>query len=159
MPRDKNSTPLLRIFGDRRGVSETIAALLMLFIATAAGTILYTYSSKTFGIAFEGFKDRTSTYEEIAKERFEIISVWSDESSEKVNVTVMNCGKIDVVLDAAYVNGKPVTQFLAGKGVRVSSAQLVNLEFTSPVDIVRNSTYLLVIVSKRGTTVASPWKA
>jgi archaellum component FlaF (FlaF/FlaG flagellin family) len=159
MPGDKDSTSLLRIFGDRRGVSETIAALLMLFIATAAGTILYTYSSKTFGIAFESFKDRTSTYEEIAKERFKIISVWSDESSEKVNATVMNCGKIDIVLDAAYINGKPVTQFLAGKGVRVSSAQLINLEFTSPVDVVRNSTYLLVIVSERGTTVASPWKA
>jgi len=150
---------LVSLANDKRGVSEAIAALLMMVIAIAAGTMLYAYSATTFGTAYSQFNDRTSTNEDRAKERFAVLSIWSRQSPDQVNVTVINYGEIDLALDAAYVNGTPVQQFLGGKGQTVNSAKLVNLWFTCPIPIVRGRTYVLIIVSMRGTTIETPWKA
>ena len=150
---------LHHLANDRRGISEAIAALLMMVIAIAAGTMLYAYSATTFGTAYSQFSDRTSTNEDMAKERFALLSIWSRQSPDQVNATVINCGEIDIVLDAAYIDGTPVQSFLGGRGQSVSPAQLVNLWFTCPITIVRGRTYVLIIVSKRGTTVETTWKA
>jgi len=139
---------------DRRGVSEAIAALLMMVIAIAAGTMLYAYSATTFGTAYSQFSDRTSTNEDMAKERFAVLSIWS--STNQVNATVMNYGEIDIMLDAAYLNGIRV---LSSGQLKLSSGQLISLKFTSGTAIQQGKTYVLIIVSKRGTTVATSWKA
>lgn len=137
---------------DRRGVSEAIAALLMMVIAIAAGTMLYAYSATTFGTAYSQFSDRTNTNEDMAKERFAVLSIWS--STNQVNATVMNYGEIDLMIDAAYLNG---TRVLSSVQLKLSSGQLIGLKFASTIQ--QGKTYVLIIVSKRGTTVATSWKA
>jgi len=124
----------------------------MMVIAIAAGTMLYAYSATTFGTAYSQFSDRTSTNEDMAKERFAVLSIWT--STNQVNATVMNYGEIDLMIDAAYLNG---TRVLSAVQLKLSSGQLISLKFTSTIQ--QGKTYVLIIVSKRGTTVATSWKA
>jgi len=126
----------------------------MMVIAIAAGTMLYAYSATTFGTAYSQFNDRTSTNEDMAKERFTVLSIWSSIASNLVNATLMNYGEIDLMIDAAYLNGTPV---LSSGQLMLSSGQLVSLKFTSTIQ--QGKTYVLIIASKRGTTVETSWKA
>jgi len=156
---DPSSHRLARLACDRRGVSEAISALLMMLIAIAAGTMLYSYSARSFGIAYSQFNNHISTDEQIAEERFSVLYVWSSQSNNQVNATVMNYGEVDLVIAAAYVNRTQVTQFQGGMGVSVGLAQIVNLKFTSPITITRGLTYILIVATRRGTTFATSWKA
>jgi flagellin-like protein len=142
----------------KRGVSEIIASLILILIVSSAGVIAYSYSIGAFSSSTSIFQLDTNLKEKQAQERFAIIVVWSN-TSNQLNLTVLNYGQIDLTIDAVYINWASVTNYLAGWRTTIGNGALIQVSFTSPVSIQSGSTYSIVAVSTRGSKNAINWKA
>lgn|GEM_PF-1419440 len=144
---------------DKRGVSEVIASLMMILIVAAAGAILYAYSLTTFSSTGTSFQLQMDRGQERARERFIIVAVWWRGTDNQLNVTVLNYGKIDLAVDAVYIDGTPVTGFSTGQGTTITTDKLGCINFTSPVTIQNGQTYEITAVTERGSRNVDNWKA
>jgi archaellum component FlaF (FlaF/FlaG flagellin family) len=153
--RDDNMPKSL--FRDMRGVSEVVASLIIILVVSVAGTVLYSFSIEAFNSSWSAFFLQTKGKEEQAKERLSIIAVWWDNNSQ-LNLTVLNYGKIELAVDAVYVDGLKAT-VTEGRGTVIVRQETVQIEFTSPVSIQDGETYEIAVVSQRGSKVAVYWKA
>jgi len=146
---------------DKRGVSEIVASLIILLIVSVAGTGLYSYSLNAFSSSGSSFLLQTSGRQERARERLLITTVWWDNSTgqDEMNVTILNYGKIDLAVDAVYIDGTPVSSFSSGNGITVVTGKLISVKFTSPVSIQSGETYEIIVVSERGSRDVVYWKA
>jgi flagellin-like protein len=151
--RMKNQRSLLR---NDKGVSEIIASLILILIVTSAGVVAYSYSIGAFSSFTSLFQLDTNQKEKQAQERFVVIAVWN--SSDQLNLTVLNYGQIDLTLDAVYVNWTSVASYLGGRNATIGKGALSQISFTSPVTIQSGSTYEIVVVSTRGSKNAVNWK-
>jgi len=142
---------------DKRGISEVIASLILILVVSAAGVILYTYSLNTFSSTGSSFQLRTSFREEQARERLVITTVWWN-TVDLLNVTVLNYGKIDLVIDTVYIDGTKVSEYSGGRGEVVRTGELIPVKFTSPVLIEDGQTYEIIVVSERGNKNAVYWE-
>jgi len=142
---------------DKRGISEVIASLILILVVSAAGVILYTYSLNTFSSTGSSFQLRTGLREEQARERLVITAVWWD-TSDLLNVTVLNYGKIDLVIDTVYIDGTRVSEYSDGRGEVVRTGELISVKFTSPVPIEDEQTYEIIVVSERGSKNVVYWE-
>lgn len=145
------------LFRNKRGVSEIIASLILILIVTSAGVIAYSYSIGAFSSFTSLFQLDTNQKEKQAQERFTIIAVWSNTSSQ-LNLTVLNYGQIDLTIDTVYVNWTSVANYVGGKSTTIGKGALVQVGFTSPVAIQSGSTYEIIVVSTRGSKNAINWK-
>ena len=147
------------IFHDKRGVSEIVASLIIMLIVTVAGSGLYAYSLNAFSSSGSSFLLQTSGREERARERLLIIAVWWDNSTgqDKMNVTVLNYGKIELAIDAVYIDGTPVS-IDEGKGTVIVTGEKVHVKFTL-TGLVPSETYEILAVSERGSKNVVYWKA
>jgi flagellin-like protein len=141
-----------------KGVSEIIASLILVLIVTSAGVVAYSYSVGAFSSSTSLFQLDTNQKERQAQERFAIIAVWSNTSSQ-LNLTVLNYGQIDLTISAVYINWTSVADYLAGNMTTIGKGALVQVSFTSPVTIQSGSTYEIIVVSTRGSKNAINWKA
>ena len=145
------------LFRNKRGVSEIIASVVLILIVSSAGIVAYSYSIGAFSSTTSLFQLDTNMKENQAQERFAVVAVWN--SSNQLNLTVLNYGQIDVAIDAVYVNWTLVADYVAGRGTTIGNGALVQVSFISPVSIQSGSTYNIVTVSKRGSKNAIDWKA
>jgi archaellum component FlaF (FlaF/FlaG flagellin family) len=145
------------LFRDKRGVSEVVASLIIILVVSVAGTILYSFSMEAFNSSLSSFLLQTKGREEQAKERLSVTAVWWDNNSQ-LNLTVLNYGKIELAIDAVYVNGMKAT-ITEGNGIVVVSKETVQIKFTSPMSIQDEETYEIVAVSQRGSKAVVYWKA
>jgi flagellin-like protein len=146
------------LFRNRRGVSEIIASLMLILIVTSAGVIAYSYSIGAFSSSTSLFQLNTNQKEKQTRERFAIIAVWSN-TSNQLNLTVLNYGQIDLTIDTVYINWTSVASYLGGRSTTIGKGALVQVTFTSPVTIQSGSTYEIIVVSTRGSKNAINWKA
>jgi flagellin-like protein len=146
------------LFRNKRGVSEIIASLILVLIITSAGVVAYSYSIGAFSSSTSLFQLDTNQKERQAQERFAIIAVWSNTSSQ-LNLTVLNYGQIDLTIDTVYINWISVASYLGGRSTTIGKGVLIQISFTSPVTIQSGSTYEIVAVSTRGSKNAINWKA
>lgn len=147
------------LFRDKRGVSEIIASLIILLTVTVAGAGLYAYSLNAFSSSGSYFLLETSGREDRARERLLITTVWCNVTTDYMNVTVLNYGKIEFAIDAVYIDRTQVSAYTSGKGETVAKGNLVSAKFTSPVSIVDGQTYEIIVVSERGSRDVVCWKA
>ena len=143
---------------DRRGVSEVVASLIMILIVSVVGAALYSSSVNTFGSSSSTFLVQTKRREESARERFSIIAIWWDNNNQ-LNLTILNYGKIELAIDAVYIDGTAVTAFISGRGTIVIRKDIVSVKFNSPFTIQDGQAYELVAVSERGSRDVVYWKA
>jgi len=143
---------------DRRGVSEVVASLIMILIVSIVGAALYSSSVNTFGSSSSSFLVQTKRREELARERFSIIAVWWDNNNQ-LNLTILNYGRIDLAIDAVYIDGTAVTSFISGRGTTMIRKDIVSVKFNSPFTIQDGQTYELVAASERGSRDVVYWKA
>ena len=89
-----------------------------------------------------------------------IIAVWWD-TVDKLNLTVLNYGKIELAIDAVYIDGTQVSPsaYTDGKGVILVKENMISVKFTLPVSIVSDQSYEIVVVSERGSKDAVYWEA
>jgi len=148
-------------FHDKRGVSEVVASLIIMLIVTVAGAGLYAYSLNAFSSSGSSFLLQTSGREERAREQLLITTVWWNVSNDYLNITILNYGKIELVIDAVYIDGNQVSAsaFTDGKGTTVTAENLVYVKLTSPVSIVDGETYEIIAVSERGSRDVVYWEA
>ena len=139
-----------------KGVSEIIASLMLVLIVTSAGVIAYSYSIGAFSSSTSLFQLNTKQKEKQTQERFAVVAVWN--SSNQLNLTVLNYGQIDLTIDTVYVNWTSVASYLSGKGTTIGKGALVQVSFTSPVTIQSGSTIEIIVVSTRGSKNAINWK-
>lgn len=143
---------------DRRGVSEVVASLIMILIVSIVGAALYSNSVNMFGASSSSFLVQMERREESARERFSIVAVWWDNGNQ-LNLTILNYGKIDLAIDAVYIDGTAVTAFVSGRGTTVTRKDIVPVKVNSPFTIQDGQTYELVVVSERGSRDVVYWKA
>ncbi len=148
-------------FRDKRGVSEVIASLFLILIVCSAGAVLYAYSLNAFSSSGSSYLLQTSARDKRARERLLITTVWWNVTTDYLNVTVLNYGKIELVIDAIYVDGTQVSAltYTDGQGETVLKDNLVSVKFTSPVSIVNGQTYEIAAVSERGSRDVLYWEA
>jgi len=142
---------------NNRGISEIIASLLLLLIVSVAGAALYSFSLSAFSSSSSTFQQQTIQREEQARERFQITAVWWN-TVNQLNLTILNYGKIDIAVDAVYINGTPAS-ISSGRGATVGTGELVSVKLAFSVLIQDGQTYEIVAVSERGSKNAAYWKA
>jgi flagellin-like protein len=142
---------------NNRGISEIIASLLLLLIVSVAGAALYSFSLSAFSSSSSTFQQQTIQREEQARERFQITAVWWN-TVNQLNLTILNYGKIDIAVDAVYINGTPAS-ISSGRGATVGTGELVSVKLAFSVLIQDGQTCEIVAVSERGSKNAVYWKA
>lgn len=141
-----------------RGVSEIIASLMLLLIVTVLGTFLYSYTLTSTGLQQSYLRSQVELESERAEERFRVVSVlWLGD--DKLNVTILNYGLIDVTIADVYVNGVRVSTYHGGRGEEIYTSELGWICFESPIPIEEGSSYEITIVSERGVTYAYLWES
>lgn len=148
-------------FRDKRGVSEVVSSLMMILLVATAGTILYAYSTSTLSSSGSSFQQATAKKEELARERLLITTVWWNISTEYMNVTVLNYGKIELSIDAVYIDGTQVSAatYTDGRGETIGKGSIVSVKFTSPVSLTDGQTYEIITVTERGSRDVVYWEA
>lgn len=150
-----------RFVCNQKAVSEIIASLILLFIIALAGVALYSFSLDKMNQAQSSFGLKTDAEKARVTERFAITVVWwnHNPSPNKLNVTLLNFGLIDLTIDAVYINGYRVETFYSGWNVAVTSKQLLSVYFASPVPIASETSYVIRLVTTRGSEDEVYWKA
>lgn len=141
---------LKRFLQCKKGVSEIIGSLIIILIVTIAGAGVYAYSLNAMSSSSDSLNQNSKIYTELAQERFEIIRVWSN--NQQLNITILNYGQIGLSINAVYVNGTIVDQYISGKDQTVGEGQLATIEFITPVTIPSDSESMLqiLVASQRG---------
>lgn len=141
---------------NNRAVSEVVGSLLVLLVVSAAGTVLYSYSMGMFNSYWSSFGLQTQAREEQTLEKMAVIAIWRE--GNELNLTILNYGKIELSVDAIYIDGVKAS-INEGKDVAIVSGEKINVKITSSVSIVDGETYQVVAVSIRGTRDELLWKA
>jgi archaellum component FlaF (FlaF/FlaG flagellin family) len=149
------------LFQDERGVSEVAASLIMILIVSLVGTILYAYSTTSFNSSESSFQLETILKKERARERLVITTIWWNVTNDHMNITILNYGKIEFVIDAIYIDGTPVSisAYQEGRGETIAKGELVSIKFTSPITIEDDHTYEIIAVTNRGSRDVEHWKS
>ena len=140
-----------------RGVSEVVASLILLLIVTTLGTFLYSYTLTSTGLQQDYLRSQVELESERAGERFRIVSVlWL--GGDRLNVTILNYGLIDIAIVDVYIDGVRVSTYYGGRGEEIYTSELGWICFDSPIPIEADSTYEITIVSERGVTHVYLWE-
>jgi len=130
-------------------------------IVSVLGAGLYAYSLTAFSSSASSFLLQSTGREDRARERILITTVWWNVTSDYLNVTILNFGKIEIVIDALYIQGQQVSPaaYLGGKGETLARGLLVSVKFTTPISIVDGQTYEIAAVTERGSRDVVDWEA
>jgi flagellin-like protein len=154
----KNMKIQRSLLENNKGVSEIVASLMLILVVTTAGALLYSYSLDTFSSSSSLLQLQLNQREDRARERFVTIAVWWNRA-DRLNLTILNYGKIDIIIDTVYVNATPVSTYVNGKGNASKTGEISQIEFVSPIAIQDSKQYEIVIISERGTKNVLYWEA
>ncbi|MCW4005166.1 MAG: hypothetical protein NWF04_01000 [Candidatus Bathyarchaeota archaeon] len=140
---------LKKLLRNKKGVSEVIGSLILIFIVTVAGVAVYAYSVSSFNSSSSFFQQQSQNDAAQVRESFSITRVWYD-TSNQFNLTLFNHGEIDITINAVYLNGTAVTQYLTETNVRIGVNELFWLKLVSPIPIESGSTLEILVVTQRG---------
>jgi c-di-GMP-related signal transduction protein len=125
---------------------------MILLIISALGTILYNYSLDAVNQQKSILESDIKTALDEAQVRIKVISTYSNYSANILNLTILNYGDYSVTIDDVYINNTNVQTYLDGQGTTILSLDLGKISFVSPIPIIQDALYDIVIVSLRGVT-------
>lgn len=133
-----------QFFRDWRAITPVLSNILLMVVAVGAMAIATT---ATYVI--------TTNLRETMGERFIVEDVWFNNSTGNIHVYVRNVGKVEIEVSAVYVNGTPQPFTPQPLRLEINGHCWLNVScsWTS------NSLYHINVVTKRGTQVASYYKA
>lgn len=142
------------IFGmkSRRGVSEVISSLLVLFITVSIGVAVYAYATNVFSSMISSYSDTYFFNTMVLKERFLIEDLWFKDNSTVI-ITLFNYGSVSVVISAIFFNDTLVAQPSFSINPFQSSSIVLNYQWRHA------GVYFVKIVSSRGVIVEDVFKA
>ena len=92
----------------RAGLSEVIAALLILVISVAIGTIFFAWGTSALNLTQSGFIQQTALSRDKIEERITVTSVFYNTTvSANVSIAVFNYGERAATIDTVYLNQTP----------------------------------------------------
>jgi flagellin-like protein len=129
-----------------RGVSQVIAALLLIAIAVAAAILLYVFAIGLLGSLGTGGGQQT-------KEQL-IMEAYSWPTQDSLQVTVRNVGPANIAIGTAdvFVNGVEISTSGGGCSAPLTPQQscVMDLDATSASGLVAGAAYPLKIVTPEG---------
>ncbi|MEM2994511.1 MAG: hypothetical protein QXI91_00630 [Candidatus Bathyarchaeia archaeon] len=132
------------VFWDKRAITPVLSNILLMVVAVGAMAIATT---ATYVI--------TTNLRETMGERFVIEDVWFNNSTGNIHVYVRNVGKVEIEVSAVYVNGTPQPFTPQPFRLEIDGHGWLNISYGwTP-----HSLYHINVVTKRGTQVASYYKA
>ncbi|MFW6117060.1 MAG: hypothetical protein ACOC6G_00560 [Thermoproteota archaeon] len=139
---------------NRRGVSEVISALILLFIVSATGIALYAISNSMTGSQTTEVLGYTEREMEEVREQFEIVKIKSE--ADSWNLTVFNYGLTDITISRVYTNGEESASPDLPKPIYSSTIGFINIgtaeiNFNADVQVIN-------LVSERGVTYEYEYK-
>lgn len=143
---------------ERKAVTEIVSTILIIFIVSAAGSYLFSYSTHLFQETQDQQLRQTELRTNRIMERFRVLSVIEDAETDFLNVTVYNYGANDVAVSDIYLNGVHVASFSYASQV-INSGRYRTIGFTSPIEVASGTAYRVTIVSERGVTKTYEWEA
>lgn len=143
----------------RKAVSEIIASLMLLFIVSALGTVLYSYTLTITQGQHDELTSEMSRAAERAQERVRVIAVWWSGTGGLLNVTVLNYGRSEVEVADVYVDGERVSVYSFGKNEVIHTQEWGRVAFTSPRPITSGSIYEIRVVSENGVPSVYQWES
>jgi hypothetical protein len=127
-------------------------------IVTSLGTFLYSYTLTATGLQQSYLESEVEREADRAMERFRVVAVlW--QGDDRLNVTILNYGLIDIQIIDIYVNGVRVSTYYGGRGEEVYTSELGWVCFESPIPIETDSTYEITLVSERGVAYVYLWES
>ena len=99
----------------RAGLSEVIAALLILVISVAMGTIFFAWGTTVLGLTESGFIQQTTLSRDKVEERITVTSIFSREGSvyglNDLYIAVFNYGRRTAELETVYFGSDDLTAY------------------------------------------------
>lgn len=143
----------------RRGISEIISVIIILLIVSIAGVILFNFSLQTTGASQMSLQDELDKETGASKERFTITSVVKINNNSIV-ISMLNYGKIDIIIDEIYVNGIRSNYYynnLEGDEIIISDLEKIPL-IDNNLNFVEGQNYNILVITERGVGNAYLWK-
>jgi hypothetical protein len=141
----------------RAGISELYASLMLLILISTMGSIVYSYTVETTIKYQENFIESESRESERILERFTVVSTLCN-SSDLLNITVLNYGEFDTTIVEIYVNDLIVNNYYAGGNEDIGPLELKEVSFQSPTPLIDGEQYTIIVVSKKGVVNSHIWK-
>lgn len=88
----------------RAGLSEVIAALLILLVSITLGTMFFTYGTAVLGATQSEFIRETALSRDKVEERVTVASTFYNSTEDSLYVAVFNYGRRTATLATLYVN-------------------------------------------------------
>jgi superfamily II DNA or RNA helicase len=137
----------------RKAIGEVVAALVLIFIASITGILLFTISLRTSSAQANTLRAQLVDEGDSAMERFRLIHV--TKSGETITLWVYNYGMIGVKIIDVYVNGVR-TSFYASGGESVNTGDLEKLTVSIPSEV-SGPEYMISLISSRGVKNVTKW--
>lgn len=137
----------------RKAIGEVVAALVLIFIASIAGILLFTISLRSSSAQANNLSGQLVDEGNSAMERFRVLHVVK--SGDTLTLWVYNYGKIDIEIVDVYVNGVR-TDFYSIGGGSVDMGGLEKFSFTLPSGV-SGPDYTVSLVSSRGGKNVTQW--
>jgi hypothetical protein len=131
---------------------------MILLTVTSLSVLLYNYALSSSSSQTNDLIDETKRQEYLAQERIAVLSVSkiSDfNSNPRFNLTFINYGKIDVIIDALYINNVKINSFSMNS--EITEYLKINYIVTK-YQISSTGEYRIILVSDRGGVIAYTWK-
>ena len=92
----------------RRAVGEIMGALILMFIASMAGVLLFTTTITASNEQGSTLRSQLATDSNSAQERFHVTYAELDKTSDKISIWVYNYGNVEINILEIYVNYSPI---------------------------------------------------
>ena len=138
----------------RRGVSEIVAAMILISIVFAATFVVYVYSSGLLG-SLQGAQPQQGQYtNQVTLEFYDWSAAGTGDSSlHTLKLTLRNVGSGLAGLSAFYVNGIAVS-YTTGTGCAILTTTFITLAKTTT-----STSFVLTVLPQNSCTVTLNWSA
>ncbi len=135
----------------RAGVSEIMAATLLLLVGFSVGLTIYLYSKSLIDTRlreFEGILERS----EVALARIVVVDAFYDPASSSIYIYVYVASETNVLFDTAYVDGDRVSEanLISGFGEYLRSGEVNELVISYSLT---SGEHRVVVTGPRGVKV------
>jgi hypothetical protein len=142
----------------KRGVSEVIASLVVLFIVSILGTSIYSMSVTMMQNQRDTIKWTTNIESNKYMEKIRILYVNWNSTDIELEIFFLNYGNIVTNIADIYLNGFRVLNYIEGRNVQIQTSDIDTIKIESPISITKGEVCDVTIVTGRGESYVYNWQ-
>ncbi|RLG82617.1 MAG: hypothetical protein DRO39_09370 [Thermoprotei archaeon] len=119
----------------RRGLSEIVAATILLLIGFSVGLTIYLYSKSLMDSRLERFEEVLERSEAALTQVLVVDAFYDDDAAGRIHIYIYVASKTNVLFDTAYVDGAKVDEasLISGFGEYLRSGEVSELVISHPL--------------------------